>query len=160
MKIFTLIALFALVVGGGFLFFGQNKEAVAPTNTQETEQMLINSATEQEQQEPAGPQQHAIAYTDEGYSPKSLMIKAGDTVVWTNNSAQDMWTATALHPTHTVYPGSDIKNCGGESAKTMFDSCQRVARGESWSFLFTEQGTWNYHNHVGVSHTGSIIVQK
>ena len=160
MKIFTLIALFALVVGGGFLFFGQNKEAVAPTNTQETEQMLINSVADQEQQEPAGPQQHAIAYTDEGYSPKSLMIKAGDTVVWTNNSTQDMWTATALHPTHTVYPGSDIKKCGSAGAEQMFDSCQRIAGGGSWSFLFTELGTWNYHNHVGVSHTGSIIVEE
>lgn len=98
-----------------------------------------------------------ITYTDSGYSPSPITIKAGDTVTWRNQSSRTMWTASAIHPTHKVYPGSDIQKCG--SGEVIFDACQGIAPGAEWSFTFTNAGTWGYHNHLQASHTGKVIVE-
>lgn len=68
-----------------------------------------------------------------------------------------MWTASAVHPTHTIYPGSGISKCG--TVEGIFDSCEEVGVNEEWSFTFDELGTWIYHNHLQSSHFGRIIVK-
>ena len=37
------------------------------------------------------------------------------TVIWKNESSNPMWTASAMHPTHKVYPGTDISACGTQT---------------------------------------------
>src|SRR3989344_3681257 len=51
-------------------------------------------------------------YTDSGYTPNTITIKKGETVVWKNESSNSMWTASAMHPLHRVYPVTDISVCG------------------------------------------------
>jgi len=104
-----------------------------------------------------GSSEHVIVYSDSGYSPSNLTIKQGDVVIFKNESSSGMWTASAIHPTHTVYPGTDIKNCGVQEG--MFDSCQSFLGGQEWPFVFNEVGEWGYHNHVRASHFGKIIVE-
>ena len=70
-----------------------------------------------------------------------------------------MWTASAMHPTHMAYPGSDVKKCGTPEAGMIFDSCAGTPSGESWSFKFNSAGEWKYHNHLNVGHYGAIIVE-
>jgi len=101
-----------------------------------------------------------VTYTTaSGYTPAILKVKKGSTVVFKNESDKDMWTASALHPTHTVYPDSDIKKCGTDDSIKIFDMCQGLAKDQQWSFTFNEVGTWKYHNHLRVSDTGSIVVE-
>ncbi|MDP3735588.1 MAG: hypothetical protein Q8R39_04135 [bacterium] len=67
-----------------------------------------------------------------------------------------------MHPTHKLYPGSDIKKCGtlqGGEKNAMFDACGAVTPGASWSFTFTELGSWKYHDHLNPLHTGTIVVE-
>lgn len=94
-----------------------------------------------------------IINSDSGYSPSTITVKKGETVTWKNESAQETWPASAMHPTHAVYP---IK--GGCIGST-FDACKGFKKGESWSFTFDAVGTWKYHDHLNPSHFGTIIVK-
>ena len=101
-----------------------------------------------------------IEITSEGsFVPAELKIKAGDTVTWVNKDTKENWPASAIHPTHTVYPGSDIKKCGTSEESSIFDACRGLAQGESWSFTFNEKGSWNYHNHLVLGLYGKVIVE-
>ncbi len=79
------------------------------------------------------------------FIPSELKIKKGDTVVWTNRDSSPAWPASAIHPTHQVYPG--------------FDALKGLNTGESYSFIFDKIGSWKYHNHLSPSVTGAIIVE-
>jgi plastocyanin len=86
-----------------------------------------------------------VLITSSGFSPSTLTIKVGDTVTFINKDSNSHWPASDPHPTHTNYPG--------------FDALRPLKTGESYSFTFTKQGAWNYHDHLDPSLTGTIIVQ-
>jgi len=97
--------------------------------------------------------ENTIIYSDDGYSPKEIAIGAGETVRFVNQSSIPFWPASAMHPTHAVYPTT-----GGCIGST-FDACNPLPPGESFSFSFTEVGTWKYHDHLTVSNTGTVVVK-
>jgi len=105
------------------------------------------------------PAEHTVTITAAGFEPKTLTVKAGDTVTFVNENSNQHWPASAMHPTHTVYPGSDIQKCGTSEEEDTFDACRGLAQGESFSFIFNEIGTWRYHDHLQTSSTGTIIVE-
>ena len=86
-------------------------------------------------------------------------LDARTVVVFKNDStSKNVWPASAIHPTHKVYPGSGIEKCGTEDADTIFDACKAIHPGESYSFTFDEVGEWKYHNHLQPSNSGTITV--
>lgn len=95
-----------------------------------------------------GAQTHTVEITSSGFSPKTLEIKQGDTVVFLNKDTNPHWPASAMHPTHTVYPGSGISKCGTSEQSMIFDACEEINQGESFTFTFNEIGSWNYHDHL------------
>lgn len=97
-------------------------------------------------EESAEGQRHTMTYSGNTYDPKDLTIKVGDTVEFRNDSDQEMWPASNVHPTHEVY--SD------------FDSKEAIAPGSGWSFKFTQAGQWGYHDHLNPSATGTITVEE
>ncbi len=101
-----------------------------------------------------------ITFTDAGYSPSSLTVKAGETVTFKNVGSKPTWPASAMHPTHKVYPGSGIEKCGTSEEGKIFDACRGVAPGGSWSFTFHEVGEWKYHDHLNSGIFGTIVVQE
>jgi len=103
--------------------------------------------------------ENTIEITADGFSPKELTISVGETVTWVNKDAEEHWPASAMHPTHTVYPGSDIQKCGTVEEENIFDSCRGLLPGESWNFTFNEAGSWGYHNHLVGGMFGKIIVE-
>lgn len=108
---------------------------------------------------PGGPATQAVEITASGFLPETVTVKAGDKVEWTNTHTVDAWPASAVHPTHKAYPESDLQKCNSAERKKIFDACQRLQQGESWSFVFTEKGTWKYHNHLNPGQTGTIVVK-
>lgn len=86
----------------------------------------------------------SVKLTDNGFEPKSVTIELGATVVWTNTTSRPMWVASDPHPTHSIF--SD------------FDARTRVPQGETYSFTFTKEGSWEYHNHVNAGQTGIVMV--
>jgi plastocyanin len=89
---------------------------------------------------------YEVKYDGTAFSPKTLTVKVGDTVVFKNNSTSAFWPASAPHPTHTNYPE--------------FDPKKAIAAGSSWSFVFAKVGTWPYHNHLNATQFGTITVTQ
>ncbi len=108
----------------------------------------------------SSPKEWTVATDGTTFNPKELTIKKGDTVTWKNEGESDVWPASATHPTHMVYPGSDIKKCGTAEEGAIFDACHGMKKGESWSFKFNEVGEWGYHDHMQTTVFGKIIVTE
>ncbi|GIU68236.1 MAG: hypothetical protein KatS3mg001_086 [Candidatus Pacearchaeota archaeon] len=102
---------------------------------------------------------NVVEITPSGFSPSVLTIKKGERVTWINKAGRESWPASAIHPTHRVYPGSDINKCGTSEESLIFDACRGIPPGESWSFTFNEVGSWKYHDHLQASVTGTIVVE-
>ena len=81
--------------------------------------------------------------TNECYSPYSLQIRVGDTVIWNNID-------TAVH---TVTSGS----IGGNSE--LFDS-SIIMSGETFDITFSDAGTFDYYCFVHPWMTGEVVVNK
>ena len=101
---------------------------------------------------------HTVEYTASGFVPETLNIHQGDTVTFVNRVTSLTWPASDNHPTHTVYPGSGIQKCNTPEKSTIFDACEPLGQGESYSFTFNSVGTWNYHDHRHPNDKGTIIV--
>lgn len=104
-------------------------------------------------------QTNAILFTDKGYQPETITIKKGTTVIFVNTAKTPTWPASADHPTHKVYPGSDIAKCGTPEQVNIFDACKGLAENENWTFTFNEVGTWKYHDHLNPSWLGTVVVE-
>lgn len=98
-----------------------------------------------------------VQITASGFSPKSLEIAQGDTLVFKNVDDEPHWPASNIHPTHRLYPGSDIELCDAGDF-TGFDSCRELLPGESYSFTFEVPGLWRFHDHVKPEFTGKVSV--
>jgi len=147
-KTFTIILVLIIVVFGGYFIFN-NQQAQAPAAETENGDVVTQNSAE-----------NVVTYTDEGYSPNTLTVKVGDTVTWKNESSSGMWTASAMHPTHTTYSGTSLSEHCPDTANTTFDECTSAQPGESWSFTFDKAGEWKYHNHVKANHFGTIVVEE
>jgi plastocyanin len=162
------IALVLLIgVGGAVLLLQTNTKQASKnaTVTNEINQTTVSpAATKRLTPQPTAvltprPGESIVVYTDTGYQPNSIRIKVGEKVTFVNQSSRPMWTASDIHPSHTLYPGSGISKCGTADAANIFDSCKGYNKGESWSFVFREKGKWGYHNHLNPGDTGEITVE-
>lgn len=139
-----IIALIAIAVVGYRAYYG-----AGDMREPELRQAPIQPYTDQQPEIPTAPPSGAVsravvAYGANGFSPSSITVAVGETVVFMNENSVDMWPASAPHPTHTDYPE--------------FDAKKPVAPGNSYSFTFTRVGTWKYHNHLNPTHFGSVVV--
>ncbi|HEX9608875.1 MAG TPA: hypothetical protein VGA06_01535 [Candidatus Paceibacterota bacterium] len=165
--IIGLIVAVLVVIGGTFFF--TIEQAQAPENGAPEDVTLESSPTPSDTGDSTdegpgsssedGDSAPTISYNGDSYLPATVTISVGDTVTFANKSTRDMWPASAMHPTHTVYPGSDIKKCNTAKDGDLFDSCKSISQGSSWSFTFTEPGQWKYHDHLNPKSTGTIIVE-
>lgn len=87
---------------------------------------------------PASPTTHAVTIRDFSFSPSTLTIKKGDTIVWTNKDSAP----------HTVT--WDV--AGQQSSGTL-------KSGETFSFTFNSAGTFSYHCAFHPSMKGKIVAQ-
>lgn len=157
MKNYLIAAVVFLIVLIGGYFVLQNYPAQAPAenisgNTyqgpprQQTEPPLVPALQ-------TTSEEHVVNYTSSGFSPQTIDIKSGDTVIFKNQSSINVWPASAVHPTHAVYP-----TAGGCIGST-FDACKGISPGNSWSFKFETKGSWKYHNHLNPGQNGTVVVQ-
>lgn len=145
-KILVSVLVLIVVIAGGYLLL-QGEKVQAPTDEALTP--ATSSAVEQ----------NTIIYNETGYTPASLVVKIGDTVVFKNESAKNMWPASAMHPSHSVYSGTTLSEHCPDLENSTFDACQGIAPGQSWSFMFNKAGEWKYHDHLSPNFFGGIIVE-
>lgn len=100
-----------------------------------------------------------IRYTNGEYTPDTVHISVGQTVTFVNDD-QAFWPASNLHPTHAAYPGSTITKCSTQERETIFDACEAMGPGATYTFTFTEPGSWRFHDHINPRATGTVIVSE
>ncbi len=122
-RILLLALVIALVIAGYFLF--------RINRTDNTVQLAAGKTV--------------ISMTENGFSPSVINIKQGETVAFKNIGSQDHWPASAIHPTHQIYPE--------------FDPKKPIAPRDSWPFTFTKKGIWRYHDHLNPGFAGTINVE-
>ena len=169
MKILGIVIIVAIIGIAIFLAIGRdNRPVVTPTPEESVSGLPLESAAAtmapsasvSSTASPAASKSPAaqkdiktVTYTNNGFSPATITIKAGGTITFKNTSSRNMWPASGKHPTHTDYPTT-----GGCIGST-FDACKAIAPGGEWSFVFDIKGTWGYHDHVNPSSFGKIIVE-
>ena len=154
-KTFTIALVLVIVVFGGYFLLKGKVQAPTNTETPDTTIPILDSSIPANQLN----SQYVITYTNAGYSPNTLTIKLGDTVTWANDSSQNMWTASAMHPSHIVYSGTSLSEHCPDTVGISFDACKGIAPGNIWSFVFNKKGEWGFHNHLKSDHFGKIIVE-
>lgn len=133
-----------------------NENSVSNENVPNTnaEQNVISAGNTDE-----GSKEYTIKITNSGYEPSTLEIAQGDKVTWVSEADELNWPASAMHPTHKIYPDSGIEKCGTSEETDIFDACKGLQKGENWSFTFNNKGEWAYHDHINVRMFGKIIVK-
>lgn len=149
-------AIIALIALGAFFYLANR------SSTESIEEPAATETTTPAAPVAETPAAQTITYTDDGFSPGTLTVAAGDTVTFVNNSSGRMWVGADEHPTHTEYDGSSTReHCsnGNATSPAVFDQCEGTSAGTSWSFTFTKAGSFNYHNHARAADGGTIIVR-
>lgn len=147
----TLVVIIAVVVIGLFFYY---KKADAPltTDTDQTQATTTPEVTTPTTPTPTNTGvkmnskgEYIITYNGVNFSPKTLSIPNGKSVVFINQSSKSMWVASDSHPDHGDYPE--------------FDQDKTVGVGGSYHFTFIKAGVWGFHNHINPKATGTITVK-
>jgi hypothetical protein len=84
-----------------------------------------------------------LNYTDSGFAPSPLTLKAGTALTITNNSSGDLMFASEDHASHNENTELNMNVIKPSSSGTL---------------IVTKTGSWGYHNHDNDNHTGRLIV--
>jgi plastocyanin len=86
-----------------------------------------------------------VLFDGESFTPSTLTITEGDTVLWTNNHPTEyLQVSSDPHPGHNIYLPLNL---------------DLIAPGDSAGRMFNDEGTFTYHDHLHAQAIGTIIVQ-
>src|SRR3989338_6523738 len=108
--------------------------------------VVLKEITEGKDIGPSSASTKNIEITSSGFSPATLDIKVGDTVIFTNRDSVQHWPASEVHPSHLL--------CAG------FDSLKGLNKGETYNFTFKEAKECPMHDHLNPSLKGKIKVMQ
>lgn len=169
------IGLVALIVIGGFWYYASSTPV--PVSVNQAQQAQNVTADHTQYPEGVAPDPNTtvgvsgsvdvavgasksatVTYNGTSYSPSTVTIAKGGTVTFTSTGGSNMWVASAQHPAHTTYDGTArAEHCAaGYTGAAPFDQC---APGASFTFTFSELGSWKYHDHINASAFGTVIVK-
>lgn len=86
-----------------------------------------------------------VRYTNNGFEPSKLTIPVGTMVEFINQSDEEMWVASNIHPEHNILP--------------TFDQFKSVGINKNYMYVFEKKGSWKYHDHLSPSFEGVINVE-
>ncbi len=157
-KIVWIVAIIVLLVAGTWYALSAQPAAAPTAEELSTTTPALPEATIEED---GGPAFTVITLTGTGFSPSTVTVARGETVRFVNDSSRGMWVGADEHPTHTEYDGTSTREhcANGTNTTGSFDQCTAVQKGDFWDYTFERSGTFGYHNHVGASNTGTVVVQ-
>jgi plastocyanin len=126
--------LIVIIIAIGAFFFFKNSAGMVDGAAETTEEVVA-------------PTEIRVTYDANGFSPNTVTIKKGETVIFQNKTGKPASVASGPHPTHTNYPE--------------FDQYKTEQRGQNeFRFVFEKIGTWKYHDHLNANMTGTVIVTE
>lgn len=90
-----------------------------------------------------------VDVTAAGFSPSSITISKGQSIVWTIRDNNTHWIES--NPSD-VYPATGP--CGSS-----FDSCENLYLGDSFRMVFNDVGVWSYFDKLNPQFIGTVTVQ-
>lgn len=138
-----ILGIISLIIIAGIIWWSTAKEPTLPPSFET--KMMNTTGGSMVPMDAIAPKMHTVVYTNDGFSPAELTVKAGTMVTFMNQNDAPMWVASGVHPTHLLYPE--------------FDAKASVPKGGSYSFTFNKIGSHPYHNHVLLGKYGKIIVE-
>lgn len=94
---------------------------------------------------PGLPTDAVVRMIDGGFDPPQTVIVQTGKVTFVNEDDVDRWPASNIHPTHGVYPA--------------FDPLAPIPPGQSWTFTFSREGIWHFHDHLLPQLGGTIVTR-
>ena len=154
-SIFIVLAL----IGGIGWYLSKPSQEMTESQSVPTEQETTSTAAETNTTPVASSGSVTVTYDGSSFTPATVTIHVGDTVMFVDQGSASMWVASAQHPNHVGYDGTTrSEHCAaGYTGSAPFDQC--TASKNPYSFTFTKAGSWPYHDHVNASAHGVIIVQ-
>lgn len=145
----SLAILLVVVIAGSLLFVNNANRGESPSVNpapQSTEATInpVSSPSASPTSEQAMKSETTVVLGNSGFTPATVTIKVGEKVVWKNQSGEPATVSSDPHPVHTNYPPLNLGN---------------FKDGESHELIFTETGTYGYHNHFNSSQKGTVIVK-
>ena len=120
-----------------------------PVNTSavfaETGKSVLASVFEHEVAPIDGTGMVTVRYTNTGFEPSKLTVPVGTMVEFINQSDEEMWVASNMHPSHEIL--------------ATFDQFKGAGKGQSYMYTFDKKGVWPYHDHINAALEGVITVE-
>ena len=86
-----------------------------------------------------------VRYTNTGFEPAKLTVPVGTMVEFINQSDEEMWIASNVHPSHEIL--------------ATLDQFKGAGKGQSYMYTFDKKGSWSYHDHINPALEGIINVE-
>jgi len=86
---------------------------------------------------------HFVLRLPSGFYPEIVHLEKDDSVTFINLTKDLTSPASGPHPTHTSYPS--------------FDAKEAIKPGHFWTFVFTEDGAYTFHDHYAPQVTGIVV---
>lgn len=133
------IAAAVVVLVGGVAVYGmnQNKSASGHDGMSHSEMEHMHSHSTSNSSSHDAEATNSVTIQDFAFSPKSITVKAGTTVTWTNQDSVK----------HNVVSDSD----GGPDGPLL-------SKGETYSYTFAKAGTYDYHCQPHPYMKGTVTV--
>lgn len=144
------IVVIVLLIAGGLVYWYSSAQ---PSGSAFLAEQSTSTPTVSPATTTTAPATVTVTYTDSGFSPSTVTIPKGGTVIFKNAASDAVHVASNPHPLHNGYPATG--GCVGST----FDMCKSFPPGSSWSFVFTYVGSWGYHNHLNPGEGGTVVVQ-
>lgn len=139
-SLIVLVVIVAIAAGAFVLTRDNDSDNNTNTDTSSNNQTQNTTPSASNDQSTAA----TITYSDDGFSPSTITVKAGTTVTVKNTSSDELQYDSDPHPTHT---DNEELNVGA------------IDPGKSGTFTPNTKGTFGYHNHLSPSHKGTITVE-
>jgi plastocyanin len=136
--IFAVIAIILILGLGYFYFSGSISSKKDSANIPDSNPVISSNTDSTTPIGEAGAKTYNIEINNFAFSPSTLTIKVGDSVVWTNKD----------NAAHTVTSDS------GREMNSL-----SLSNGEIYSHTFENSGTYNYHCSFHTMMKGNIIVR-
>lgn len=143
-----LIIIGLIIIGlAGLVVYVMSNQQAQPSDQNAPQSGAVRQSGDEETPAPTSGQNESvtISFTDQGFSPRSITVKQGTTVVIKNDSSRDVQFSSDDHPAHRDNPEMNLSP---------------LAPGESSSYFANTVGTWGFHDHIDESQTGSVTVTE